>query len=76
MNMNEIIHCSLRVGQTQSFNSYRLLKDDAGKPYIEIGNDEKGKAIPFHLDAAKIIPDRAGRTGHFEYQQEISAPSA
>lgn len=59
-----IIQCSLRIRGVQSFVSFVLLLDDAGKPYAEIGMDKDGKPIPHCFDSAQIIPDRAGTARH------------
>lgn len=69
--MDEIIHCSLRIRGVQAMWSFDLLRDDAEKPYAEIGADKEGTPITYFFDPAQIIPDRAGRAGHFEYRQEI-----
>ena len=55
----------------QAFWSFDLLRADDDKPYIEIGTHKDGKTITYSLDAAQIIPDSAGRSGHFEYRPEI-----
>ncbi len=69
--MEETIHCSLRIRGVQAFWSFDLLRDGDDNPYTEIGTDKDGNAITYHFDPAQIIPDRAGRAGHFEYRQEI-----
>jgi len=69
--MADIIHCTLRVGDRQSFVSFDLRHDRSGKPFVEIGNDAFGNPIKKLLDPEHIIPDQIGRPSNFEYRQEI-----